>query len=1218
VVSSGSDKSASVDRLKGALDRAFGERRAHFDEHAAERLLVLAVDSDIAGFTIVNGNARQGFASAYRAFRDMYSSRYVEWARKNLSFIICRIEHDPQDDEFFDQQQADSYFCKKYVIDLPEDDVELRKSVARLPFVPLPVDQRGGIVRPVSAQSLLRRWNLPAALARQIVVPRKAGAKSIVKWLSREGIPTLQDVGRDEVGADASAKRLPSPVRLKGLKIRDFRAYREQSFDLGADVVLLYGLNGLGKTSLFDAIDFACTGRIGRLCRRHIDASTFQEFARHLDARGVGGQVVLEFESDGRQTHVSRAVTDWSNAQMGAGQEVDRSAVMQRLTDARWPEKKPRVENLERHFRATHLFGQHQQELLLDFADDSTISEELVTRMLALDDYAEGQKKAQAVVEEVQRTLANRITELEQLRLSRRQHEEELKQLPQDDGGEESRAAFQDEARRIDAELRSEGDVEALAEPVNARQLRDWRSRLAATQDDWKRTLESLHGVERERKGIERIRVEFDLGLKRSEGIEKDITDHESKLKSQREVLAKARNIRQKLQRELSEARAQLDRELKAQELAGDAANIETRIAQLDADLNRVRRERSGLETTLQHHRTRTEAHRSELNGLLQQKSEIERVLRKTDELLAGYKTLREDRDTMSRLTVSLRQREAFVADLQRRLDSAKRKREEISQQHSAVEQRYRQLTEFEGDLIVFLDQAEAQAIGTSCPACGTEHGSHEELIARIRAGKAERSDETKAVAEEHRKIQAEARDAREQVEKLAADLQSARERNTEESGQRAEVERRIRVYGEIASVLAIDLDSEDPNRTIDQKAKQCATQLANTTHSIDALEAKISEQNLVLRQLTQQEGQLRSAEDSGRSNLADAWTKRQRVAQELATLGYAQPPDPSDIAKTIGTLQSSMEAVVAKLADTDGKVEEATRNLDSTTHSIDQLKEEHTRLSNQQAMGSEAIRSFDERLEPLGLPPHATPDAIADRIGKVSRQTKLLDDRLRRVRFLETALDTVGTSARVEDLKKKVTIADKEIKEAQKEEGRLEAIDTLCEQISRLLRRESNRAVESHISAYGPLTTLLQQRLRAVYGFEDVTLSARGGDVYVRVRRREKQLKPTDYFSDSQKQILMLSLFLAGRLTQTWSSFAPILMDDPVTHFDDLNAYAFAELIRGIVERGPRQHQFIISTCEERLFQLLRAKLGALQDGARVYHFVSIGKNGPVIERLA
>ena len=46
---------------------------------------------------------------------------------------------------------------------------------------------------------------------------------------------------------------------------------------------------------------------------------------------------------------------------------------------------------------------------------------------------------------------------------------------------------------------------------------------------------------------------------------------------------------------------------------------------------------------------------------------------------------------------------------------------------------------------------------------------------------------------------------------------------------------------------------------------------------------------------------------------------------------------------------------------------------------------------------------------------------------------------------------------------------------------------------------------------------------------------------------RKEGQFKPSKYFSDSQKQILMLSIFLAGRITQTWSGFAPILMAYPI-----------------------------------------------------------------------
>ena len=89
--------------------------------------------------------------------------------------------------------------------------------------------------------------------------------------------------------------------------------------------------------------------------------------------------------------------------------------------------------------------------------------------------------------------------------------------------------------------------------------------------------------------------------------------------------------------------------------------------------------------------------------------------------------------------------------------------------------------------------------------------------------------------------------------------------------------------------------------------------------------------------------------------------------------------------------------------------------------------------------------------------------------------------------------------------------------------------------------------------------------------------------------------------------------------ITQTWSSFGPILLDDPVTHFDDLNAYAFIEFIEGLLmDNEPGEgYQFIVSICEERLFDLMLQKLSGLNRRAVFYVFESIGKNGPKIRRL-
>jgi hypothetical protein len=82
------------------------------------------------------------------------------------------------------------------------------------------------------------------------------------------------------------------------------------------------------------------------------------------------------------------------------------------------------------------------------------------------------------------------------------------------------------------------------------------------------------------------------------------------------------------------------------------------------------------------------------------------------------------------------------------------------------------------------------------------------------------------------------------------------------------------------------------------------------------------------------------------------------------------------------------------------------------------------------------------------------------------------------------------------------------------------------------LLQGERQSAIKKHLAAYGPMITKIQQRLRSVYGFEGFELEAHGGQAIVHVEWRNKrvQVAPTDFFSDSQKQILMLSIFFSWK----------------------------------------------------------------------------------------
>jgi exonuclease SbcC len=96
-----------------------------------------------------------------------------------------------------------------------------------------------------------------------------------------------------------------------------------------------------------------------------------------------------------------------------------------------------------------------------------------------------------------------------------------------------------------------------------------------------------------------------------------------------------------------------------------------------------------------------------------------------------------------------------------------------------------------------------------------------------------------------------------------------------------------------------------------------------------------------------------------------------------------------------------------------------------------------------------------------------------------------------------------------------------------------------------------------------------------------------------------------------------MLSLFLSATLTQNWSSFETILLDDPVTHFDDMNTYSLIDLVKGMLYESCCPRQLIISTCEVGFFRLLRQRFPSRSGEAIFYSFETIGRDGPTVRRL-
>ncbi|MEX1027209.1 MAG: AAA family ATPase [Candidatus Paceibacterota bacterium] len=368
----------------------------------ADRALVLEMSADVAAFSVFNGHVEEEFDAAYREFKELYREHHADWDKRTLSFVLCRVSENADDDRFYAEREHDPLFCRKYVIHAHEDVGQQRKELLRLPFLPFPDENILDLPRPQSAQDLLQSAGVSTSLSRKLVEPMRRAPDGIVDDLLN-GKELLAELVRRPLAAGATPVKPRMASRLTEATIESFRAYRKpQAFNLDASVVVLYGPNGLGKTSFFDAIDYACTGRIGRLCRqRKFNQEDFSRVATYLDDTPGTGSVVLSGTSHSNDSNPSdwvlrRGTGNWSTAWIN-GEKSDRIGTLTFLTNAEWGEAKPRQQNVENLFRATHLFGQDEQELLIEFRKSSILPETFVSEMLALQDYSHGLGKSKHV-----------------------------------------------------------------------------------------------------------------------------------------------------------------------------------------------------------------------------------------------------------------------------------------------------------------------------------------------------------------------------------------------------------------------------------------------------------------------------------------------------------------------------------------------------------------------------------------------------------------------------------------------------------------------------------------------------------------------------------------------------------------------------------------------------------------------------------------------------
>ena len=1211
------DLAESYKRLQGVLEGLLHEKSPELTVSQDDDypLLVLETSSDLVGFAVINGIPDVSYPLAYDTFKKLYREKHALWRDRNLSFVICRSETKPASDAFFGSLETDVYFCRKYVIGLPQSMEELQREVQRLPFLPFPEGAAGVLVRPPSAQTLLQDLNVSAMLARQIVVPQEYSAARIVDQLLAEKdlLPPIQ------FGPEPVMRQQVQPVkrmRVRKVEIEAFRAYRKrQIFDVDADVVILYGPNGLGKTSFFDALDYVCTGRIGRLCRQRINQRSFIEFARHLDSSPLDGFISAHLAQGTSDYSVIRSVAEWGTAVID-GEEHDRASTLQFLTSAQWEPKKARIENLERLFRATHLFSQTDQELLVEFAENSSLAPDLVSRMLALDDYASGLAKAEAVLVNLEKRITRNHQLIGTFRGEVNQLNSRIRELPQSQGTVEVGKHISKVAIELNKELRLFAGLKADEAQPTAASAREWRAMVESTLKDAEDRLRKLQMTE---SGF----AQFDKSRNALRETVVDISRIEKLLKERTDELEWQKEASDKLTQSLEQDRAVLERaksrlrgleELGAlqeiyrktdgsfqkwqQELQHVAGEIETTIAQLQPLFPTM----ENLRAQIAKHNETIHAHSQQIKAL----SEIQNAI----------PFWQQNRAITIKLQKAIAEVQSAIQSANARIDVLKTGLTEKEKELAACEQKYEEFSADRVELTRLLDELEVHIKNGICPTCGVDHKSKTALIQRMHGQKQARpvfvDDLAKRCAELRNVLKQDKTSLATITREQSSKVNELRDRTNELS----EVRELLVLFERSADKVGLHMD-DDPTGTATRKIAQEKQGLERSRVALKQHESKLAETTKRMKALEQKRTDLEVTRKRVMSTLAPIEKQFVDLRSKADDLGLSLEMASKDIVVEIKKAVSHDAMAIKRVAELTPQMEGLTKALSVLHVQISQAKDKIIILRQNKAQLEEEIRQFVESAASVLDRDALTLEAIGEQRRITTKRVDQLHALQRRCSTLELALDAAQRTAMRAELEARAQSLTSKQRVLEEETTGMSTVKNWFERVRDALDKQSSHAVANHVEALGPLTTLIQKRLRAVYGFGDISLRAKGNEIRVEVGWKSEIVKPADYFSDSQKQILMLSLFLAGRLTQTWSGFAPILLDDPVTHFDDLNAFGFVELIRGFVSTAPGKRQFFISTCEQRLFDLMRKKFSRLEGGARFYRFESIGRDGPVVHSL-
>lgn len=112
---------------------------------------------------------------------------------------------------------------------------------------------------------------------------------------------------------------------------------------------------------------------------------------------------------------------------------------------------------------------------------------------------------------------------------------------------------------------------------------------------------------------------------------------------------------------------------------------------------------------------------------------------------------------------------------------------------------------------------------------------------------------------------------------------------------------------------------------------------------------------------------------------------------------------------------------------------------------------------------------------------------------------------------------------------------------------------------------------------------------------------------IYTYDESETDKMSPVVYLSSAQVNILSLCIFLSKVLSEKNTTFNTIFIDDPIQHLDGINLLSFIDVLRTITTDFERQ--IVISTHNEQFYKLLKVKMDERYYPSKFIELTSTGK---------